>query len=270
MIIQNKTIYTICLFLLLTYIISFFTMGILIYKKDIMEYGLYGVLGGMWSPTISILILSFLGIISIHTISWNIGSIKYWIIGFIIPLIYTSIIYAIAYTKRYIHFTTSTFYENSIKHIYQIAKGSITGTLTAMGEEIGWSGLLTPLLYTMTKSYTITSFLRGIIWSSWHYPLIIGNIYGPKEISISYKILYFTISMVFFSFAFVWLQLQSKSLFPSVILHMSHNLCIQTIFPLFTKSNKTNIHQKIGEFGSITSVVSVGVAIFFWVLKNIL
>jgi protein-S-isoprenylcysteine O-methyltransferase Ste14 len=65
------------------------------------------------------------------------------------------------------------------------------------------------------------------------------------------------------SFAYAWLRLKSGSLWPAVLLHASHNLCIQAIFTPLTGTTSLTPYV-IGEFGVGLALAALPVAYLFW------
>jgi membrane protease YdiL (CAAX protease family) len=82
-----------------------------------------------------------------------------------------------------------------------IINSTLIGCIAALGEEIGWAGFFVPQLAKIA-CFTKTALGRGIVWSVWHYPLIIGGVYGPSNVPVWYKLVFFTITMTGVSFAF--------------------------------------------------------------------
>ena len=145
---------------------------------------------------------------------------------------------------------------------------SVTGTYgmlrsvsSALGEEIGWRGFLVPEL-RKTISFTATSLISGIIWSLWHYPILIYGDYNAGT-PTWYGLTCFTVMVISISFVFAWMRLKSGSLWTGAILHGSHNLYIQGIFtPLTRNTGKTAWF--IDEFGCVLPLVAIVFAIYFW------
>jgi membrane protease YdiL (CAAX protease family) len=52
--------------------------------------------------------------------------------------------------------------------------GVLTALIAAVGEEIGWRGLLVQQLVRI-KPFVRTALLSGLIWGIWHVPMIIGG-----------------------------------------------------------------------------------------------
>jgi membrane protease YdiL (CAAX protease family) len=61
-----------------------------------------------------------------------------------------------------------------------------------------------------------------------------------------------------------WLRLKSNSVWPSVIMHASHNAFIQTFFTPLTTPKGTITAYAIDEFGFVTPVLAVVIAVYLW------
>ena len=111
-----------------------------------------------------------------------------------------------------------------------------------------------PKLAEMT-SYTKTSWISGLVWALWHWPLILlADYHGP---SVAFSLIAFTALMVASSFVYAWLRLKSGSLWTAVILHGSHNAFIQSFFDRITTPTDFTEYL-VGEFGLvIVAAVSV-------------
>src|SRR5258708_15188708 len=48
---------------------------------------------------------------------------------------------------------------------------------SSLGEEIGWRGFLVPQLFK-SVGFTGTALISGVVWSCWHYPLLIWGHYN--------------------------------------------------------------------------------------------
>jgi membrane protease YdiL (CAAX protease family) len=136
-----------------------------------------------------------------------------------------------------------------------------TSCATALGEEIGWRGFLVPQLAKVT-SFTNVSLLSGLVWSAWHYPILLFADYNSGT-PAWFGLTCFTVMVVGISFVFAWMRLKSGSLWTGMFLHASHNLWIQGIFdPLTTDTGKTRF--VIGEFGIGLAGAAVVVAFVTW------
>jgi CAAX protease family protein len=241
--------------------------------------GMY-VLGLMWCPALAGMVTLRLNGRSIAELGWKWGETKYQIRSWYIPLLYASLAYGIVWIFRFGAFGNPAFYDSLVKSMnlggprwISIVLGILlTGTYglirsisSALGEEIGWRGFLVPEL-SKTMSFTTTSFVSGIVWSLWHYPILIYGDYNAGT-PTWYGLTCFTVMVISMSFVFAWMRLKSGSLWTGAILHGSHNLYIQGIFtPLTRNTGKTAWF--IDEFGCVLPLVAIAFAIFFWTKRR--
>ncbi|CAM2899638.1 CPBP family intramembrane metalloprotease [Chryseobacterium flavum] len=230
----------------------------------------------MWCPAIAALLTCRIRKIPVSSLGWKWGLTKYQLLAYLLPLSYVLIPYLVIWTSG-----AGGFYNHEF--VAEIAKGmgwNLSDGLTivlyiilmssfgmvrsigsALGEEIGWRGFLTPQLANIS-SYTATSLWMGVIWSLYHYPLLLFSNYntgGPKWLALTC----FTVMIFACCFIFTWLRMKSGSLWTAAILHASHNLFIQSIFtPLTVDTGHTNYF--IDEFGIALPIAAVIVAWFFW------
>ncbi|NTU80298.1 MAG: CPBP family intramembrane metalloprotease [Chloroflexales bacterium] len=140
--------------------------------------------------------------------------------------------------------------------------GIVSSCVTALGEEIGWRGLLVPEL-ARRFSFTATALISGAVWAIWHSPAILFAHYNNAGAPMGVGLACFTVMVIGTSFAFAWLRLQSGSLWPAVLLHASHNLFIRTIFTPLTGATRFTPYV-IGEFGLGLALVALPVGYLFW------
>jgi membrane protease YdiL (CAAX protease family) len=237
--------------------------------------GLY-VYGLMWCPSIAALITCRMLRISFSELGWK-WNTRYMLLSYLIPLAYGLIAYLSVWTTGFGKFPNY----DSVKAIgesfgwknlspvlviafYVILKGTIgmaSSLSSALGEEIGWRGFLVPQLAKVT-SFTKTALISGIIWSVWHYPLLLFADYNSGT-PLWFALSCFTVMVVAISFPFAWMRLKSGSLWTGAFLHASHNLFIQSILtPLTADTGQTKYF--IDEFGIAVPTVTVLLAIVFW------
>jgi CAAX protease family protein len=96
-----------------------------------------------------------------------------------------------------------------------------------LGEEIGWRGVLQPLLHRKMTPFA-ASLIIAVIWFGWHVPLFWLEGAAQKGESI----LNFLASTTAFSFLFTWLYLKSRgSLFLAILFHTSVNFVSAVLAP---------------------------------------
>jgi CAAX protease family protein len=238
--------------------------------------GIY-VLGLMWSPGFAALLTCKLTGKRIVSLGWGWGQTRYQIVSYFLPLAYS----LAAYVPTWISGLGGFYNQETVQKItasygWQNLSAGMTilfffilfgifalprSLSSSLGEEIGWRGFLVPELFKVT-SFTKTAVISGLIWATWHYPLLLFADYNSGT-PAWYGLTCFTVMVVGISFPFAWLRLKSGSLWTAAILHASHNLFIQGIFTPLT--NDTGITEYvIDEFGAALAVVSIVVAFLFW------
>jgi membrane protease YdiL (CAAX protease family) len=237
--------------------------------------GLY-VTGIMWCPALAGMLTLKLNGRNLSDLGWKWPGTKFAAMSWYLPLLYAAITYIIVWTLKLGAFPNHEFMQSLVGRmglrlspalstvVYVLLMGSIglVGSLSrALGEEIGWRGFLVPEM-SKTMSFTSTALISGIVWSLWHYPILIWGDYNAGT-ATWYSLTCFTVMVVAISFAFAWMRLKSGSLWTGAILHASHNLYIQAIFtPLTRDTGKTAWY--IDEFGAVLPIVAVLFAIYFW------
>ena len=242
--------------------------------------GMY-VLGLMWCPALAAMTTLKANGRSLVELGWKWPEKKYAFGSWLIPLSYAALAYLIVWCAGLGGFPNHEFMDKLVvlmglhaspavsTVIYVLLVGTFglaKSLASSLGEEIGWRGLLVPQLFK-SVGFTGTALISGVIWASWHYPLLIWGHYNGGETPTWYSLMCFTVMVLAISVVFAWMRLRSGSLWTGALLHASHNLYVQAIFtPLTRNTGKTNWF--IDEFGAVLPVVAVGFAIYFWTRRN--
>ena len=129
---------------------------------------------------------------------------------------------------------------------------------TIAGEEIGWRGFF---IWELRKvmPFTGVALTSGIVWSVWHYPIVLKYGFGDPL----FQIFCFTLMITSMSVIMAYFTFRSKSLWPAIMFHGAHNIYVQKIFtPLTTRNEQTRFW--IDEYGLIVPVIVTLMAIYFW------
>jgi membrane protease YdiL (CAAX protease family) len=240
--------------------------------------GVY-VLCLMWCPALAGMLTLRLNGRSLSEMGWK-WKAKYQFWSWLIPIIYAVIAYVIVWAFGFggfgkadylnavanrAHFSGPHWISLTLGFILIGVYGLIGSLSSALGEEIGWRGFLVPEL-SRTFSFTATSIISGLVWSVWHYPILIYGGYNNGT-PTWYDLTCFTVMVVSMSFLFAWMRLKSGSLWTGAMLHASHNLYIQGILtPITIDTGKTKWY--IDEFGCMLPLVAVVFAIYFWTRRR--
>jgi len=263
-------------FLLLTFgITALFDISSILLKVS-GDAELTFVTAAMWSPAIAVFLTKWIYKENIRDLNWKWPKTKYILLSFAIPILYSLVTYLIIWTagwgsfynKEFVKEVAATYGISALSpsliiFIFILMKGTFgvfRSCSTALGEEIGWRGFLTPELFNK-YGYIKTSLIIGIIWSFWHYTSLIFGNYN-NETPFWYGLICFTTFIIAATFIFTWFTIKSGSMFPAMILHATHNLYIQRIFTPLTHTNVSSPWY-IDEFGIVLQVVTIMFAIYF-------
>lgn len=280
---KNQVRKSIALYLLFTFLICS-PFYYLIIQAGNMGAGVPGIsytLIIMWCPTLGTLLTCRVMKIKLGSLGWKWGPAKYLWWSYLIPIIYSLVAYLFIwisgkggfYNKETVAGIAKGFGWTSLPDglvilFYILLVGSFSmarSMSSAIGEEIGWRGFLTPQLAKIS-SYTGTSLWTGVIWAIYHYPLLLFANYNSGA-PAWYSLTCFTVMVIAMCFVFTWFRMKSGSLWTAALLHASHNLFIQMIFtPLTFDTGDTKYY--IDEFGIVLPVVSVIAAIICWTKRK--
>jgi membrane protease YdiL (CAAX protease family) len=263
-------------FLILTFgITALFDVPSIFLKLSGEARNLFGT-ASMWSPAIAAFLTKWIYKESIADFGLKWPKTKYVLLAIAIPVLYSLAAYLIIWNVGWGNFYNQEYVQNVAKDfggasvspkiaifIFTLMTGTfglITSCSKALGEEIGWRGFLVPELYGRF-GYIKTSLITGIIWSVWHYTILIFGDYNNGT-PFWFGLTCLTISIMAACFIFTWFTIKTGSLFPAMILHATHNRYIQGIFIPLTESNsKTPWFSD--EFGIVLPLVTMLFAIYF-------
>jgi membrane protease YdiL (CAAX protease family) len=266
---------------LLTFALSSIFYYLIISAKTLRAGGGLYVLGIMWCPGVSALITQLIFQRNIRGLGWGWGKTRYQTWSYAIPFLYGLGTYVIVwatglggfYNEKFLSKipaqipgglatgVTSPFALIALYTLTVATIGMVGSCISALGEEIGWRGMLVPSLAKIT-TYPKAALISGAIWSVWHYPILLFADYNNGT-PAWYGLSCFTVMVLGISFVFAWFRLKSGSLWTGMLLHASHNAFIQAVFtPLTFDTGRTKYF--IDEFGAALPVVSLLVAYLFW------
>ncbi|PCI32634.1 MAG: CPBP family intramembrane metalloprotease [Flavobacteriaceae bacterium] len=269
---QKEAWKTIFIFLAIVTIMSavFYYAIVNLYPSSIYIGGL------MWCPAVAVIITLKLKGRSVSSLNWNWGNWKYTRLSYFIPVLYTLITYILIWIFGLGALPNQEMVLDWAKELGLVGIGTLNPTIavivavvllgtvgviramaTTLGEEIGWRGFF---IYELRKvlSFTGVSLFSGIIWASWHWPLIVY--YGGN---ITLELTTFFIVIISMSFIMTYYTFKSKSLWPAVLFHAVSNVYIQKIFPPLTIKIEGTEHW-LGEYGIMFAIVTFCFGMYFW------
>lgn len=132
----------------------------------------------MWTPGISAVLTSVIYGDGIGDYGWKPGRLRFLAYGYFLPLVVSIVGYGIVWLGGYAEFTTTEVsnYRWARMLGFELPAPFVVGVLSKMtlgflvtlifvlGEEIGWSGFLTPRLLKLT-TVSVTSLIVGSYWA---------------------------------------------------------------------------------------------------------
>jgi membrane protease YdiL (CAAX protease family) len=258
---------------IITYLIAVFALSTPFYIANIVAnsngdgqlsaLGDLAILGLMWMPAVAALVTTLIYQRNVRGLGWSPGKVKYLALGYLLPIVYAGIAYGIVWVAGLGAYDGSAAVEKGGLAFFlanALTLGVLQAALLALGEEIGWRGLLVPQMARIT-TFNRMALITGLIWGLWHVPLLLFGDYNAGT-PWWYALLCFTVLIVGMNFAFAWLRLASGSIWPAVLMQASHNLIIQGVFDELT-ANTGNTAFFTGEFGLMLALLGIIVAIVF-------
>jgi membrane protease YdiL (CAAX protease family) len=268
------------LFLPLTFALSAVFYALIARAGTLQTTGGLYVVGLMWSPGVAALATQYITEGNLDGLGWRSGKTRYLLLSVALPLVLVGATYLAVWLSGLGGFPNPDFvaqiaadtgFEGSPAQtillfvVVSSTFGLMTASATALGEEIGWRGLLVPALDRLT-GFTGAALISGGVWAVWHYPVILLADYR-SEAPLGYALACFTVMAVAFGVVMAWFRLKSGSLWTAVLLHAAHNVFVQTIFtPLTVDTGPTK--YVIDEFGIGLAVAYTLAAVVFWRMRD--
>ncbi len=222
--------------------------------------------GLMWCPAVAAVVVRLATQGNLRGTGWIPRPMRWLSIGYLVPAALGLIVYGLVWLTGLGGFDADGLNPGAHKPLLPAVlliatAGMIISTMSALGEEIGWRGFLVPELARIS-SFTTTGATSGAAWAVYHYPLILFANYTSGT-PAWFALPVFTGMVVASAFVYAWVRLKSGSVWPSVILHASHNLFIQNIFDRLT-IDRGHTKYLTTEFGAGLALAYTIVAVYLW------
>ncbi|MEM9286111.1 MAG: CPBP family intramembrane glutamic endopeptidase [Pseudomonadota bacterium] len=269
---------TIRLFLLLTLVLTSIFGGLMGYQGSTPPILMTGV---MWSPGIAALLTCLIRRRPIANLPWRWGRWGWHWFAWLFPILYGLAIYlpvwtlglggsSFGNTETLSNWTEALIGREapsvaaSFIYVGMLGTvGMVAAASRALGEEIGWRGLLIWELRKVMPFWAV-GLLSGTIWAVWHWPAILFTDYNAGTGSFLLQVFIFTMATLPQGIVYAYITFRSESLWPAVILHASHNLFIQRIFTPLTEKGPES-HLFIDEFGIVMPTLGCLMALGFYI-----
>lgn len=211
----------------------------------------------MWTPGACAIVTQLVFHRPMADLGWRPGPVRYLALSVLLPLIYCTVVYVPVWV-----FGAGRFDGRFLTRAWPLLPlALVQNVFFALGEEIGWRGFLVPALSRL-RGFTWAGVASGLIWGSWHVPLIMFGGYSAGTPQW-YAVTCFMISVTAMSVTVAWLRLRSDSLWTAALYHGAHNLTIQGVFDQSTAD--TGWTKWITtEFGVGLTIATVAMSLYFW------
>jgi len=249
-------------------------IGIFLILVALLSAPFYVVLftGRAWSNTTSHLFMYVPAVAALLTtrreLGFRLGKPRHYALAYAVPIAFVVPTYLLTWAFGLGAFDSTRLTSMAASyHVPPVALVALAiiaaplGILNTFGEELGWSGLLTHRLTTIT-TFTRASLIRGVIWSVWHYPLVIVLLprYRP-QLPVLYGLACMTVAVTSISFVYTWLRIASGSIWPAALLHAASSN-FQDLFEQLTRNTGPTPYITY-EYGAGFAVILIVIACYF-------
>jgi membrane protease YdiL (CAAX protease family) len=231
-----------------------------------------------WCPGAAALLTCALLHIDIGTIGWRWRPWRWQILAYATPLLFCLIGYVAVWLSGLGGFPNGKTVD-SLKAVLGIPSlstslvillwtflsligGTARSMASALGEQIGWSGFLSPRL-AERYGFTRAAFMTGVVWATWHFPILFFADYDSAS-PVWFSLPCFVIELMGLSVIILWLRLRSGSVWTGALVHASINLWNQDFFTPLTAPRGTITSYTIDESGFMLPIVISITAYLFW------
>ncbi len=224
---------------------------------DVPVAGQLALFGGAFVPTVSMLVAWLASGIGPD---WGFrrARLRLIAVAWLVPVLAALLAYVPAWLTDIAGFDVTDLEDSfgglpaPIAIVVAVLPGLIPWIALAIGEQLGWSSWLVVRMSELAGRTTI-ALTYGVAWCLAHVPLMLlvpGAV--PDGIPTWYAVPMFLIQTATMAWPLVWLRLQSRSIWPVLVLHAGMNACIYFVGDLLTvKGSSTDWF--LGEGAALTA-----------------
>jgi len=196
------------------------------------------------------------------------GKTKWQLLAIFLPILLGLLMFGYVWLTGTAAFNTEQAAEIfSFAFIPTLISALLFNLFAAFGEELGWRGLLVPEM-SKFMSFNKLAIISAIIWTLWHFPIIIfGNYSGAG--GLVYSLIVFVPQVIGVGFFMAWLRLKSGSVWTAVFFHGLWNYFIQDFYPALTVATAES-ELITGEFGWLSPILWILIAMLCWHFRYLL
>ena len=147
------------------------------------RWGAYSV-AFMWCPGVAAMVTQFLMRRSVCGLGWGWDGLRYYLLAYGLPIAICLAAYlpvwlgfdafrpeALAEAATKLRLPAGVL--GNLGLALFVLTQPLLGMIGSLGEELGWRAFLVPQLFPL-MGFRKTSFVTGLAWSIWHYPVVIA------------------------------------------------------------------------------------------------
>lgn len=236
--------------------------------------------GRAWAPGLAALVVQFAFERRLSGLGWRAGALRWLALALALPALYVGASYAAGWISGLApmrgdlgwigDLLTNGLGLPAMPRWAQVPAYVVTisllgavvgmGAVAALGEEIGWRGLLAPALFPLlgVRGAALAS---GVVWALWRWPGLLDGAAMDGWL-LWYGVAMFSITLVATSVPIAWLTWRSRSLWPATLFHAAHASLIGAFGPLTAHDGR--VAWLVGESGAFTAAACVVLAAIVW------
>ena len=242
----------------------------------------------MWMPALSSVVARLALREGIRDVSFRFGGktgLRSIAFAILMPLVVGTVAYGIAWTTGLVGFSAITPSPDELsmspaavwlaglgpipRFLVSVALGATvfvaTNSFWTAGEEIGWRGYMLTRLIVAGVPQPL--FVSGLIWGTWHLPLVLSGVYASGQFPLVSAGL-FLVTVTGVALVIGVLRLRSGSVWPAILLHAAWNSII--LNPFDRSSVGPNATLWVGESSVLVAVTTLilGLIVYRWWRKD--
>ena len=200
----------------------------IIAKGGVRNFGLPWIVALMCIPGVLSIVLRLVLKSGFGDVGFRIGKGRYYLYAMAIPLLLALLVALISAA-----FDIRNFSPVSLEQFTQLGPTLLSvlglGLIGALGEEVGWRGFLLPKM--ISGGIKNPYLLSGLVWASWHLPLIAFGGFYQADNALLMALIY-GVGILAMSYVFSELRVRSGSVWVAAIVHAAHNFFFQFMVPV--------------------------------------
>jgi membrane protease YdiL (CAAX protease family) len=271
------------LFLLLTALLEAGLVSIVLAEDvnmtaidDASALGQAALFGQAFAPAIAALVARLVCTGSVRGLGFGRGrDRRLTALAYLVPIAYTLAAYALLFAVGAGTFDPAGLAEEGpiadapagigalVTAALALTLGMVPLGIMALGEEIGWRGLMTRRLAEVMPVSRVTLW-TGLAWSAFHFPLLFLVPGAVEGVPKAWAVVLFTVGLVAISYPMAWLTIRTDSIWPATVMHAAMNAVLYMVADPLTERTGEATDWLAGETGVLLTLTMVAAGAAWW------